>query len=103
MRITALPRREEQVRVENTSPAAVDLEGTTLQSWPYGYAFGAGTVLQPGETLVLEVRGSPDGDSRLVKHWGRPGPILDDRGDAVSLRTPAGIALACSAWGSAAC
>ncbi len=103
LRVSARPRAREQVRVENAGPGPIDLAGYALESWPYGYVFEGDAVLAPGEAMVVEVRGDPSQDSRLRKHWGKSGSILDDRGEAVSVRTLTGIVVGCHAWGSAAC
>ncbi|HEX2045068.1 MAG TPA: hypothetical protein VHF23_05510, partial [Gaiellaceae bacterium] len=63
----------------------------------------APTVVHPGEHLTLVVNGSPADDTRLVKHWGKEGHLLNDAGDLVRLRTQTDIRIDCYAWGSASC
>ena len=67
----------------------------------FGYPFGAGSVLAPGETLrVLPGSGS---DSRLERHLGRGDHVLADGGGIVSLRTLTDIVTTCEAWGRERC
>jgi hypothetical protein len=65
--------------------------------------FGTNTALAPGETLTLEVEGSPRADTRLVKHWGKGKRILDDGGDLVRLETFRDVTLDCFSYGDARC
>jgi endonuclease YncB( thermonuclease family) len=102
--VRAFPRRsDEYVAVSNTSTTAVDLEGYQLDSRWHFYDFGPGTVLQPGDTLRLYVRGSPDEDTALVKHWGFDASVLPNGGDAVAIRTFSDIVLSCYSWGDGSC
>jgi len=101
--LRAQPQRPEAVTLRNQSAFSVDLEGYRLESPPYGYAFGADSVLEPGETMRVEIGDSQEEDGRLLKHWRTGRFILDDAGDRVRLATFDDIALACYAWGSASC
>jgi hypothetical protein len=101
--VTAHPRGKEYVNVKNVSASAVDLEGYRLFSRPYGYPFPAGTLVQPGETLRVNVRGDPADDTPLLKHWGLAGLILDNGGDSVRVSTFNDIVLGCDAWGNVSC
>ena len=92
----------EYVLVQNVSARAVDLFGYQLRL-PGGYAFGRDTVLLPGETLEVQVKGDPASDTRLVRHMGIDGPYLPDRGGTASVTTFDEIVLACDAWGTARC
>jgi endonuclease YncB( thermonuclease family) len=103
LQVTAHPRGKEYVDVKNVSASPVDLEGYQLVSRPYGYAFPAATILQPGETLRVDVRGDPAEDGPLLKHWGLPSLILDNHGDSVRVSTFDDIVLACDAWGGVSC
>jgi endonuclease YncB( thermonuclease family) len=94
---------DERVTLRNVSAAGVDLDGYRLESPPYKYVFGTGAALAPGETMTLAVEGSPAGDTRLVKHWGKSKRILDDDGDVVRLGSFRGITLDCYAYGDASC
>ena len=53
--------------------------------------------------MTIDVQGDPAEDSRLEKHWGRSGPILNNGGDKVRLSSFRGVELACYAYGSASC
>jgi endonuclease YncB( thermonuclease family) len=94
---------DERVTLRNVSAAGVDLDGYRLENPPYKYVFGTNAALNPGETMTLEVEGSPGGDTRLVKHWGKAKRILDDSGDVVRLESFRGITLDCYAYGNASC
>ena len=101
--VTADPRGRESVTVRNVAAFAVDLDGYRLQSPPYSYAFPRDSVLEPGEEMTIDVQGDPAEDSRLEKHWGETGPILNNGGDKVLVSSFRGVALACYAYGSASC
>jgi hypothetical protein len=92
----------EYVLVRNISSHPVDLYGYELRM-SGGYAFGAGSVLEPGETMEVDVTGDPSRDTRLVRHMGIDDPYLPNRGGAVSLTTFDEIVLACDSWGSGKC
>jgi endonuclease YncB( thermonuclease family) len=92
----------EYALVRNVSNHAVDLYGYELRT-PGGYAFPPGSVLQPGETMEVDVEGDPSTDTPLVRHLGIDGPYLPDRGGAISVTTFDEIVLACDAWGSGHC
>jgi endonuclease YncB( thermonuclease family) len=94
---------DERVTLRNVSAAGVDLDGYRLENPPYKYVFGTDSALRPGETMTLEVEGSPGADTRLVKHWGKTKRILDDSGDVVQLESLRGITLDCFAYGNASC
>jgi endonuclease YncB( thermonuclease family) len=102
IRVTAHALGREYVLVHNVSNHPVDLYGYELRM-SGGYGFGAGSVLQPGETMEVDVMGSPSQDTRLVRHMGIDGPYLPDRGGSVSLTTFDEIVLDCDPWGSGRC
>ena len=60
-------------------------------------------MLQPGEEMEIDVLGDPAEDSRLVKHWGEVGPILNNNGDRVKLTSFREIVLDCYSFGNATC
>lgn len=92
----------EYVLVRNVSNHAVDLYGYELRT-PGGYAFGPDSVVEPGESVEVDVMGDPSSDTRLVRHMGIDGPYLPDRGGAISVTTFDEIVLACDSWGSGHC
>jgi endonuclease YncB( thermonuclease family) len=109
IRLDVQPRGREAIEIANTSGAAIDLAGRTVKlhvrgrrnAYVFGYPFGAGTLLAPGETLrVLPDSGS---DSRLVRHLGRGQHVLSDGGGTVSLRTLTDVVTTCTSWGSQRC
>jgi endonuclease YncB( thermonuclease family) len=97
---TARPEAPESMTVTNTSSSTVDLYEYEIESVPYFYEFGPGTILQPRESVTVLVALPPALDSQFVKGWGRPDYILGDKADVVSLRNPIGAPLACASWGS---
>jgi len=100
--LAASPRGRESVRITNVGAAPVDLEPYRLTSRPYGYAFAAGSIVAPGETMRVRLESSLD-DEPLVRNWPTNGPILDNAGDSVQLRRYDDVLIACTAWGSGAC
>jgi endonuclease YncB( thermonuclease family) len=102
LRVSAHPSRQEWVDVRNVSAASVDLHGYELRL-PGGYAFPAGTVLSPGESVRVEVQGDPASDTRTVRHIGIDGPYMPDRGGAARVSTFDEITLACDSWGTGRC
>lgn len=111
VRLDVQPRRDEAISVANTSGAPVDLGGHLVKlhnagkpdQFVFGYPFRPGTVLQPGETLRIDPGGSPEDDTRLVRHLGRGPYVLADGKGVVSLRTSDDLVTRCTAWGSASC
>jgi hypothetical protein len=92
----------EYVLLSNVSGHLVDLYGYELQT-PGGYGFPAGSALEPGETMEIDIKGDPARDTRLRRSIGIDGPYLRDGGGSVSVTTFDGIVLACDAWGSGHC
>jgi endonuclease YncB( thermonuclease family) len=96
-------RHGEYVTLRNRAGAPIDLEDYRLESEPHTYVFGPDSLLLPGETMVLHVRGSPDLDVHDQKHWGRAGPILANEGDHVALTSLRFVRLGCVSWGLDSC
>ena len=69
----------------------------------FGYPFKPGTVLQPGETMVIDPGGDPGDDTRLLRHAGRGTFVLADGKGVVSLRTTDDLVTDCQVWGAASC
>jgi hypothetical protein len=102
--LSAQPRGdEESVTIRNGGAEPLALGDLRLESWPYGYEFAPGDVLDSGESLRVLVEGSPEDDTPRVRHWGMDRPILDNAGDVVRLASYRGEVLACHAWGRAGC
>jgi hypothetical protein len=101
--IAAKPTGNEYVTVTNVSTAPVDLEGYQLQSPPFAYPFPRDSVLQPGETMRIDVLGDPGADSRLRKSWGETGRILNDGGDKVRISNFRGQVIDCVTWARGKC
>ncbi len=94
-------RNPEQIQVVNTSTAPVDLFGHVLVSHPHLYPFTTTTVLQPGQALLM--RTTAGTSTGLLRYWDKADHILNDGGDAVSLRTADETTVACVAWGTGHC
>jgi endonuclease YncB( thermonuclease family) len=104
VQVTGHPRGDESVSVKNVSGSPVDLQGYQLLHQPHSYAFPAGSVLQPGESMRVYVTGTPDDDTALVKYWGLGGPFLrENPGDYVKLSTLDYITVSCDSWGTGRC
>ena len=109
--LTAQPRGRESISIANTSGGPVDLGGHLVKlhnagkpdQFVFGYPFKAGTVLAPGETMVLDPGGSPSEDTRLQRHVGRGSFVLADGKGVVSLRTTDDLVTDCASWGDASC
>ncbi len=94
-------RNPEEIQVVNSSTAAVDLFGHVLVSHPHAYPFTATTVLQPGQALLM--RTTAGTSTGLLRYWDKADHILNDGGDAVSLRTADESTVTCVAWGTGHC
>jgi endonuclease YncB( thermonuclease family) len=103
LKVTADGIGRESVTVRNVGPTTVDLDGYRLWTPPHVYAFPVGSIVKPDEALKVNVVGDPDEDERLVKSWGKPGPILEDAGDVVRLENLRGTLTDCYAFGAATC
>lgn len=94
-------RGTEEIQIVNTSAAPVNLFGHVLLSHPHVYPITEQTVLAPGQALRL--RTGAGTSTGLLRHWGKADTILNDGGDAVSLRTQDGTTVACVVWGGGHC
>lgn len=95
-------RGPEYVLVRNVSDNPFNLYGYQLRL-PGAYAFGPESVLQPGETMQIFVRGEPSDDTRLTRHIGYDGPYLPDSGGRATVSTFDEIVLGCDSWGNGSC
>ena len=103
VRVSVHPSGHEYASVKNVSRRTIDLEGYRLTAGAYGYPFPAGTVLQPGDVLRVDVKGDPADDQPLRKYWGLDNFILLNDGGAARVSTYNDIVLACRAWGTGSC
>ncbi len=97
------PRGREYVTIANVSSFPIDLEGYQLTSKPHAYPFGPDSVLQPGETMRVDIMGPATEDTHLNKHMDAPDPIFGNTTDSVQVRTYDDIVVACDSWGQASC
>ena len=80
---------------------AVDLSYTTLWSHGNTRELAGGTVLKPGERMIVHMgKGT---NTRLNHYWGKSYAPLTNSGGNMILRTTNGIRIACSAWGTGRC
>jgi endonuclease YncB( thermonuclease family) len=103
VKVTAKSSGREHVTVQNVAAFPVNLDGYKLSSPPYGYAFPRDSVLQPGESMRIRIVGDPAEDTRLEKHWGEVGAILNNGGDRVRLMSFREIVLDCYSYGTGSC
>jgi endonuclease YncB( thermonuclease family) len=103
LQISAQTRGQQFIEISNTSSHAVNLYGYQLNAPGWPYAFGPNSVLQPGQTMRVDLDGASAQDTQFDRHWGTPFPHLRPRGEAVRVITFNGITIACDAWGSASC
>jgi endonuclease YncB( thermonuclease family) len=109
--LTAHPRSPESIAITNVSGAPVDLHGHVVKlhligardAFVFGYPFGRGSVVNPGETMTVVPAGSPSQSSRLVRYLGRGRHVLTDGGNVVSLRTMTDLVTDCYGWGDRRC
>jgi endonuclease YncB( thermonuclease family) len=103
LEVSAQLRGQQYVQIQNVSSHAVNLYGYELRAPGWPYDFGPNSVLQPGQTMRVDLDGATAQDTSLDRHWGSPSPHLHPPGDVVRVQTFNGIPLACRAWGSASC
>lgn len=97
--VRARRRAPESVRITNVSSRPADLTEYDLESVPWFYEFPPGTVLAPGQRLVVHIQRNPRRDLPFEFGWGFRKYLLGDRRDVVTLRNPLGAPVACHAWG----
>jgi endonuclease YncB( thermonuclease family) len=95
-------RGPERVDVKNVSATPIDLFGYQLRV-KGNYAFDRDSVLAPGETMSVFIKGDPSEDTRLEKHIGYPGAYMRDAGGTARVSTFDEIDLACDFWGDGDC
>jgi endonuclease YncB( thermonuclease family) len=96
----------EWVKVRNLDPSKpLTLDGWWLRdSALRRYAFPAGTILQPGDTLRIDVVGDPAEDQPLRKSWSPDDrSVLYNGGGSARVSTFDFIVVGCDAWGTGSC
>ena len=102
--VVAHPTGAEWVKVTNTSRSPVNLESYQLVVGQHNYAFPAGSIIQPGETLRIDVVGDPADDQPLHKYWSpEDRAVLYNAGGSARVSTFTSIVVGCDAWGSGSC
>ena len=97
-------RLGERVTFTNVSERVVDLSYTVALVRDQVHELPPGTVLAPGERLLI-FTGEGE-DSRLRQYLGVGEPFLffeESTGGSAKLRTHTGVRIACVAWGDRAC
>jgi micrococcal nuclease len=91
-----LNQNDEYVVIANTGQSTGDLEGWTIAEESGAvYRFDA-LSLPSGSSVTLHTgRGA---DTEADRYWGRAEPVLNNRGDSVTLRDPAGEAVMVREW-----
>jgi endonuclease YncB( thermonuclease family) len=104
VRLTAAYKpKNEYVTLDNTSGHTIDLEGYGLWTPGHTYAFQPPSTLAPGQSMRVNLQGSPEADTPLDKNWGLTTQVLGNTSDVVKLRTFDYIDVACQAWGTSTC
>ena len=101
--IKATQRGNEYITLRNTSSTPLDLTEYEIESIPWFYEFSPGTVLAPGQSLILYIQKGPARRGAIVKNWGFNQGLLADKKDAVTLRNPLGAPVVCDHWGGVRC
>ncbi len=91
----------ESISISAVGTSPVDLTRKVLVLNSHVMELPVGTVLQPGEKLV--VRSGKGTSSRLVRYWQSPSALLSNSGGVVTLRNTEGTPLTCRSWGSGRC
>jgi endonuclease YncB( thermonuclease family) len=111
VRLSVHPTTPESITVTNVSAGPVDLGDHTLKlglpsrrdAFIFGIPFSWGTVLQPGQSLVVDPGGQRGAGSTYLRFLGRGPYVLADGGGSVSLRTMTDMKTACVRWGRGRC
>lgn len=96
-------RRRERVVFTNTSAQTVDLGYTVFRARGLTYEFPLGTVVNPGEDLVVFTGAGVT--TRLQHFLGLPEPFffVNPAGASARIRTHNTVLIACADWGQAQC
>jgi micrococcal nuclease len=104
VRLSASPGgNPEYVLLRNVSSDPVNLHDYVLGLPFHAYEFGAGSVLDPGRTMRVDVQGNPSRSTPTHRIYGYNRPLLSDGGQTVVLRSYSDVIVACDAWGSFSC
>jgi endonuclease YncB( thermonuclease family) len=88
---------EEYIDVTNISRQPVLMDGAFLRVGAATYPFLANTVIAPGKRVRVRIgQGTP---TRRVQYWGRPRPLLPDRGAVAQLLSARNVEISRFRWG----
>ena len=93
----AAAANEEFIDVTNISRQPVLMDGAFLRVGAATYPFLANTVIQPGKRV--RVRIGPGTPTRRTQYWGRPRPLLPDRGAVAQLLSARNVEISRFRWG----
>jgi micrococcal nuclease len=88
---------QEYIDVTNISRRPVLMDGAFLRVGAATYPFLANTVIQPGKRV--RVRIGPGTPTRRTQYWGRPRPLLPDRGAVAQLLSAQNVEISRFRWG----
>jgi len=88
---------QEYIDVRNISRQPVLMDGAFLRVGAATYPFLANTVIAPGNRV--RVRIGPGTPTRRTQYWGRPRPLLPDRGAVAQLLSASNVEISRFRWG----
>lgn len=91
----------EYVTVRPAGAYSVDVSYRVMSAFGHTYEFPKGSVVRPGELLVL--RSGTGTSTRLTRYWGSATPLLANAGGTAVLRTPENVRVGCIGWGTGRC
>lgn len=87
----------EYIVLKNVSDKPALLDGVFLRRGLSTYAIAPDTVLAPGKKLTIRMGKGRSTSS--VQYWGMSGPLLNERKDAVELRSATNVVISAKRWG----
>ena len=91
---------DEQVVITPVAEA-VDLSYRTLERSGTTKTFARGTIVKPGQRLVVHLGYGTD--TMMVKYWDKTTPTLRNAGAKIVLRNSESVTIVCTAWGDVRC
>ncbi|MFL6238953.1 MAG: lamin tail domain-containing protein [Actinomycetes bacterium] len=87
------------VVVDDGVTSGVDLSGVEVINDGWSRELDPGTILYPGELLRVYCQRAGT-ENRKQQYWHHSGPMFEDSGDTVVLRTDRSVVLSTYAWGT---